>query len=348
MAPPERDSFLESLMDTNLYSMGAYFSDQHPELVDEVIEQSTAIEEQGIRALLRAERADAPGVLRDAHDRARGPLLQGRRVLAAQTRPRGLCDNCRFVGAWRSLVARTVRVGEVPGSNPGAPMYSPHRPSLGVSPPAPVRSPVRIRAPRCTPHRPSLGEDATATSPAKLALPGFGEGMLPAQFRPRVRPQAPLVVVRRNGGAGKESHVKSSLAAGRRGCLAARVALLAGTAVAASKKAPNKATITIKSPVKYKKNKFIQDGSRYIPGNVAIKSGGKLTLKNRSDQPHTFSIVQKKDQPKNLRQVLSVDPPARSATRSSPAHVPDPDGNPTKPVVDVGPPGSTRSGTRWS
>ena len=50
MAPPDRDSFLESLMDTNLYSMGAYFSDQHPELVDEVIEQSTTIEELGIRA----------------------------------------------------------------------------------------------------------------------------------------------------------------------------------------------------------------------------------------------------------------------------------------------------------
>jgi hypothetical protein len=27
-----------------------------------------------------------------------------------------------FLGAWRSLVARTVRVGEVPGSNPGAPI----------------------------------------------------------------------------------------------------------------------------------------------------------------------------------------------------------------------------------
>ena len=36
-------------MDTNLYSMGAYFSDQHPDLVDEVIEQSTTIEDQGIR-----------------------------------------------------------------------------------------------------------------------------------------------------------------------------------------------------------------------------------------------------------------------------------------------------------
>jgi hypothetical protein len=49
MAEPERDSFLESLMETNLYSMGAYFSDQHPELVDEVIELSAEIEELGIQ-----------------------------------------------------------------------------------------------------------------------------------------------------------------------------------------------------------------------------------------------------------------------------------------------------------
>jgi hypothetical protein len=49
MTAPDRDVFLESLMDTNLYSMGAYFSDQHPDLVDEVIQQSTQIEEQGIR-----------------------------------------------------------------------------------------------------------------------------------------------------------------------------------------------------------------------------------------------------------------------------------------------------------
>lgn len=43
------DTFLESLMDTSLYSMGAFFSDQHPELVEEVIAQSESIEEQGIR-----------------------------------------------------------------------------------------------------------------------------------------------------------------------------------------------------------------------------------------------------------------------------------------------------------
>ena len=43
------DEFVESLMDTNLYSMGAFFSDQHPGLVDEVIERSEAIEQAGLR-----------------------------------------------------------------------------------------------------------------------------------------------------------------------------------------------------------------------------------------------------------------------------------------------------------
>ncbi len=46
----EGDSFLESLMETSLYSMGAYFSDQHPDLVEEVIAQSDAIERAGLRA----------------------------------------------------------------------------------------------------------------------------------------------------------------------------------------------------------------------------------------------------------------------------------------------------------
>jgi len=44
------DPFLESLMDTSLYSMGAYFSDQHPELVDDVIGESDAIAATGLVA----------------------------------------------------------------------------------------------------------------------------------------------------------------------------------------------------------------------------------------------------------------------------------------------------------
>jgi hypothetical protein len=50
-----RDSFIESLMDTDLYSMGAYFSDEHPDLVDEVVRLSVAIEEQGLESYAGSE-----------------------------------------------------------------------------------------------------------------------------------------------------------------------------------------------------------------------------------------------------------------------------------------------------
>jgi hypothetical protein len=42
------DAFIESLMDTDLYSMGAFFCDEHPDLVDEVISRSEAIEASGL------------------------------------------------------------------------------------------------------------------------------------------------------------------------------------------------------------------------------------------------------------------------------------------------------------
>jgi hypothetical protein len=46
--------FIESLMDTQLYSMGAYFSDQHPDLVEDVIGESEAIASAGLRAYAEA------------------------------------------------------------------------------------------------------------------------------------------------------------------------------------------------------------------------------------------------------------------------------------------------------
>lgn len=49
MAERRDDAFIDELMDTSLYSMGAYFSDEHPDLVDEVIAQSEAIESAGLR-----------------------------------------------------------------------------------------------------------------------------------------------------------------------------------------------------------------------------------------------------------------------------------------------------------
>ena len=51
-------SFLESLMETDLYSMGAYFCDQHPDLVDEVVGLAEAIEGEGLERW--ADAGDVP------------------------------------------------------------------------------------------------------------------------------------------------------------------------------------------------------------------------------------------------------------------------------------------------
>ena len=51
-----RSEFIESLMDTELYSIGAFFCDEHPELVDEVIARSEEIERARARGLRRRRR----------------------------------------------------------------------------------------------------------------------------------------------------------------------------------------------------------------------------------------------------------------------------------------------------
>ncbi|HEY8638544.1 MAG TPA: hypothetical protein VIL64_04850 [Solirubrobacteraceae bacterium] len=48
-------SFVESLTDTSLYSIGAYFADRHPDLVDDVIGQAQAIEDEGLERWAQAE-----------------------------------------------------------------------------------------------------------------------------------------------------------------------------------------------------------------------------------------------------------------------------------------------------
>jgi hypothetical protein len=50
-----RSEFIDSLMDTELYSIGAYFCDENPELVDEVIALSEEIERSGLESYAGAE-----------------------------------------------------------------------------------------------------------------------------------------------------------------------------------------------------------------------------------------------------------------------------------------------------
>ena len=53
-SPTASATFIESLMDTDLYSMGAYFCDEHPGLIEEVVARSEAIESQGLEGWAEA------------------------------------------------------------------------------------------------------------------------------------------------------------------------------------------------------------------------------------------------------------------------------------------------------
>jgi hypothetical protein len=57
LSPPNAEpaDLLASLTDSSLYSIGAYFCDTHPELVDDVLAQSTDIEQRGIAVWAAAE-----------------------------------------------------------------------------------------------------------------------------------------------------------------------------------------------------------------------------------------------------------------------------------------------------
>jgi hypothetical protein len=52
------DEFVASLMDTSLYSIGAFFHDSNPDLVDDVVAQAEAIERTGLEAYAAAEDVD--------------------------------------------------------------------------------------------------------------------------------------------------------------------------------------------------------------------------------------------------------------------------------------------------
>ena len=79
-----------------------------------------------------------------------------------------------------------------------------------------------------------------------------------------------------------------------------------GVAVAAkSAPAPKKLTIKEKAGIKFKPNRYIQDGMRWSKDVYTVRAGGVVTvvLNQPQDGPHTFSVVRKKDLPKTGKQV---------------------------------------------
>ncbi len=109
---------------------------------------------------------------------------------------RAVWDTSVCVGAWRSLVARAVRVGEVPGSNPGAPIGSccAKVSEYGRIPPKRLRL-----AGQCSRHfvdaRRTLGRRGTAESALRSVLRSCSD----AGTATGTRPAAPASLVLKLG-----------------------------------------------------------------------------------------------------------------------------------------------------
>ncbi len=127
---------------------------------------------------------------------------------------------------------------------------------------------------------------------------------------------------------------------GRAVLIGALCVIPAGAALAAGQ-APSKVTIAIKGGSSFKPNGYIKDDVHFVlSGAVSIRSGGTVTLRNQSMDPHTLSLVRASDVPRKITQVENC----TICNTLSLAHGVDPNGPPPmgpppKPLVDVGSPG---------
>jgi plastocyanin len=130
------------------------------------------------------------------------------------------------------------------------------------------------------------------------------------------------------------------------------VAALAATAVAvpalaeAESAAPKqKANLDVKGGMVFKPNRMVGDTMRFGRDVTTIRSGGTLTIRNRTEAPHTFSLVKRSQVPRNARQMEACFANGACADFMKAHEASEEDeGPPKKPLVDVGAEGFDRPG----
>jgi uncharacterized cupredoxin-like copper-binding protein len=89
------------------------------------------------------------------------------------------------------------------------------------------------------------------------------------------------------------------------GAVAISMTLAASGVAVAAGKAPKRATIKVSQKLKMKPNRYVQDGLRWNKDVYRVRSGGTLHIVNTvaTEGPHTFTVVKKKDLPRNAKQL---------------------------------------------
>jgi len=127
----------------------------------------------------------------------------------------------------------------------------------------------------------------------------------------------------------------------------AALCCLALPSIAGAATSNAKQTIVDKS--KFKANRYVQDGNRFQQDRVSVKSGGKLTVTDKSKIEHTVSLVKKSDLPRSFAGLDACFSPDGACAAISLSHGVDPNGPPPEgpppiTLVNVGAAGFDQPG----
>jgi hypothetical protein len=129
------------------------------------------------------------------------------------------------------------------------------------------------------------------------------------------------------------------------GMIATAILLALNPPLSSAGGAPNRTTVRATGEVTFSPNRFFKDGQRFSPDVSVVQSGGRVTLANRTNEGHTFSLVRRGQLPGTLREAFGCYGPNGVCNSVLAAHRFD-DNNPRndRPEVDVGSGGFDRAG----
>lgn len=114
------------------------------------------------------------------------------------------------------------------------------------------------------------------------------------------------------------------------------VALAAVGATGAGAAAPTRVTVKSVTSLRFKPNRYIQDGLRWNRDAYPVRTGGTVHVVNGdgSEGPHTLTVLKKKDVPRTIRTLFNC----RACNELTRAHGADPntEGPPRFPFLENG------------
>jgi plastocyanin len=125
---------------------------------------------------------------------------------------------------------------------------------------------------------------------------------------------------------------------------------LAAVVPATAQNAPSKATLNVVGKPEFKANRYVKDSMRFGRDITVVKSGGTLTIVNKTDQPHSFSLVKKSQLARNMAAMEGCFSPNGACGKLMVAHgfidpaTGEEREEPTTPLVHVGKEGFDQPG----